>query len=263
MVINSIGSAFSNTGQMAGMGRRPSPAEMFSKIDEDGSGGLDQAELSDLATKLSEMTGEDVDAEELLSEYDTDQDGQLSEEETQALMDDHRPEGPPSGGMGAMQGPPPDLSQLFSDADEDDDGSLNETEAQGIADMISDATGEDMAVEDLMAAYDEDGDGILSEEETLAALEANRPEGPPPSPETDHGDLATRSWSQTGSIENYMMMANLDKDQSPSSVLEMLGGESIASSGPRFSVNTMVYRNAHYRVSASAVNRDALADSSI
>ncbi|WP_419659044.1 uncharacterized protein Dvar_79200 [Desulfosarcina variabilis str. Montpellier] len=156
MVINSIGSAFSNTGQMAGMGRRPSPAEMFDKIDED------------------------------------------------------------------------------------DDGSLNEAEAQGIADMISDATGEDMAVEDLMAAYDEDGDGVLSEEETLAALEANRPEGPLPSPETDHGDLATRSWSQTGSIENYMMMANLDKDQSPSSVLEMLGGESIASSGPRFSVNTMV-----------------------
>ena len=240
MVINSIGSAYPNTGQMTGMGRHPSPAEMFSKIDEDGSGGLDQAELSDLATKLSEMTGEEVDAEQLLSAYDTDQDGQLSEEETQALMDDHHPEGPPPGGMGAMQGPPPDLSQLFSDADEDDDGSLNETEAQGIADMISDATGEDLSVEDLMAAYDEDGDGTLSEDETLAALAANRPEGPPPPPETDNGDIATRSWSQTGSIENYMMMANLDKDQNPSSVLEMLDGESIASSGVRSYVNTRV-----------------------
>jgi Ca2+-binding EF-hand superfamily protein len=240
MVINSMSSAYPNTEQMTGMGRRPSPAEMFNRIDENGSGGLDQVELSDLATKLSEMTGEDVDAEDLLSEYDTDQDGQLSEEETQALMDDHRPEGPPPGGMGAVQGPPPDLSQLFSDADEDDDGSLKETEAQGIADMISDATGEDLAVEDLMAAYDEDGDGVLSQEETLDALEANRPEGPPLSPETDTEDPAIRSWSQAGSIENYGMMANLATDQNPSSVLEMLGGESLASSGARFSVNTIV-----------------------
>ena len=41
----------------------------------------------------------------LLAQYDEDGDGQLSEAETQALMDDHRPEGPPPGGMMGMQPP--------------------------------------------------------------------------------------------------------------------------------------------------------------
>ena len=244
-MVNSIGSASYAMGQMSGMGSRPNPAEMFSKIDEDDSGGLDQTEFSALAEKVSEMTGEDADAEELFAAYDEDGDGQLSEEETQAFMDDNRPDGPPPGGMmggmGGMQGPPPDMSQMFSDADEDEDGSIDETEAQGIAEMISNATDEDMTVDDLIDAYDEDGDGTLSEEETLAALEANRPDGPPPAPEEDNGALASSSWAQTSGIENYMMMASLGKDQNQSSAISAIfDGGTFSLSGSLFSVNTMV-----------------------
>lgn len=244
MMISSMGSNNYPIGQMAGMRSRPSPAEMFNKIDEDGSGGLDQTEFSDLAAKVGEMTGKDVDAEDLFAQYDADGDGQLSEEETQTFMDDNRPEGPPPGGMmggmGAVQGPPPDLSQVFSDADEDEDGSLDADEAEGIAEMISNATDEEISADELIAAYDEDGDGTLSEDETLAALEANRPEGASPPPEEDDGALASRSWSQVGGIDNYLMMANLGREQNQSSAIsKMLSSGSLDSSSALFSLNTM------------------------
>ena len=63
MMIGGIGSSYYDMTQMAGTRSRPCPADMFNETDEDGSGGLDEAELSDLATMISDMTGEDVDAE--------------------------------------------------------------------------------------------------------------------------------------------------------------------------------------------------------
>ena len=114
MTISSIGSgnyymeqmfAMSNrstaggmAGQMAqgaGPGRGPDPAEMFDKVDIDGSGGLDQSELQTMADGISAATGETVDAEELLATYDADGDGALNEEETQTAMEANRPQGPP------------------------------------------------------------------------------------------------------------------------------------------------------------------------
>jgi len=74
-----------------------------------------------------------------------------------------------------------DPSEMFGNIDENERGSVEEEEAATLAQMISDATGEEVDTDDLMA-YDEDVDGVLSEEETQAALEANRSEGPPPPP---------------------------------------------------------------------------------
>lgn len=130
---------------------------------------------------------------------------------------------------------------LFGDTDADGDGFLNGSEAQGIADMNSNATGDEMAVDDLIAAYDEDEDGTLSEEETLNALEDNRPEGPPPPPEESTRGSTSGSWAQTGGLENYMMMANLGADQDRSSAIsELFGSGAFSSSSTRFTVNTMV-----------------------
>lgn len=205
------------------MGNRPDPANMFGEVDLDGSGGLDQAEFQTLADKISVVTEKELDAEELFAAFDADADGVLNEEETGAVMEANRPEGPPPppppggmmGGMGGMQGGPPDLSRLFTDADSDGSGTLNATEAQSVADIISEATGSAVDVEELISAYDEDGDGTLSEEETLAALEANRPEAPPPPPP---GEMTTtgaeiRSASTVG-IESYLKMASLASGQS-------------------------------------------------
>ncbi len=228
MAIGGIGSTSYYTGQMyamgnrsgpggisgatapkGGMGKGPDPAEMFSKVDKDGSGGLDQTEFGTLADKISEATGEDLDTEALIAAYDQDGDGELSESETQSVMEDHRPEGPPppppGGMMGGMKGMGGDISQFFSDADEDENGSIDETEAQTLADIISRSTGEEMQVETLLAEYDEDEDGVLNQSEVETAMEANRPEGPPPPPP---GNDAGGTNSAFG-IGSYMKIASM------------------------------------------------------
>ena len=104
--------------------------------------------------------------------------------------------------------------------------------------MISNATGEEKTVEGLISEFDEDGDGVLNEEEALAALEANRPEGPLPPPEETDAQPAAVSWAQANGVESYMMMASLAMDQDPSmDVLSMAGR---ASTDPSYFVNTIV-----------------------
>jgi Ca2+-binding EF-hand superfamily protein len=55
-------------------------AAIFSKVDQDGSGGLDPSEFQTLAGRISEATGREVDVEELLATYDGDGDGVLNVE---------------------------------------------------------------------------------------------------------------------------------------------------------------------------------------
>jgi Ca2+-binding EF-hand superfamily protein len=208
------------------MDGRPDPAAMFNKVDQDGSGGLDQTEFQTLAGKISEATGQEVDVDELFATYDTDGDGALSEEETHTAMKANRPAGPPPGGMmgpmGDMRAMPPgaapDLSQIFSDADQDGDGTLDESEVQGLADMISQVTEQDIDAAELLAEFDEDGDGVLDEEETIAALEANRPEGPPPQEEMTFGSDGFGTTVSSG-IERYMQVARLGMEQHQSNDL--------------------------------------------
>ncbi|WP_319521766.1 EF-hand domain-containing protein [uncultured Desulfosarcina sp.] len=307
MMVSSVGSDPYSMRQMAPVGNRPGPSDMFDEIDKDGSGSVEEEEAETLAEMISEATGEDVSASDLMA-YDEDGDGVLSEEETQAALEDYRPEGPPPDGM--MARGDFDMSQLFSDTDEDEDGYLDETEAETIAEMISNATGEEITaeslietydedgdgvlsedeteaaleanrpegpppggmmfgnvdededeteaetlaemisnatgeeitVESLIEAYDEDGDGALSEEETQAALEANRPEGPPPPPKMEKGGQQNVSWQAAAGIESYMTMADLGMNQDQSFVSSaMIGGNSaFQSSGTLMSVNTRV-----------------------
>jgi len=240
MMVSSVGSDPYSMRQMAPVGNRQDPSEMFNNIDEDEDGSLSEEEAGTIADMISNATGEEVTAADLIDEYDEDGDGALSEEETEAALEANRPEGPPPGGM--MARGDFDASQMFNDADEDEDGSLDETEAETIAEMISNATGEEVTAESLIEAYDEDGDGVLSEEETQAVLEANRPEGPPPPPEMEEGSQQNISWQAAAGIENYMTMANLDMDQDQSLAFSaMFGGNSAySSSGTLMSVNTRV-----------------------
>ncbi len=157
----------------------PPPQEMFSSVDEDSSGSLNQTEFASLLEKISGATGANLNADEIFSNYDEDGDGALSEDETMAALEANRPEGPP---------PPPPAEEttgsleeeLFSNADSDGSGTIDDSEAESLVDMINSATGQSLSVEDLISAFDEDDDGVLSEDETVAALEANRPQDPPP-----------------------------------------------------------------------------------
>ena len=209
MSISGIGSSSLYQSQVSAMRRGPNPEEMFNKLDEDGSSGLSQTEFATLADKIAEATGEEVDVEELFATYDADGDGELSQAETDEAMEANRPQGPPPQMAAGMQPPPPDFSLLFSDSDADESGSLDSSEVEGLAEMISGATGTTLDAEELIASFDEDGDGLLNEEETVAALEANRPEGPPPN------EMASASFG----IENYLKMAALETEDSTLSAL--------------------------------------------
>jgi hypothetical protein len=139
---------------------------------------------------------------------------------------------------GAM-GVPPDPSEMFDKVDIDGSGGLDESEFQTLADKIGQATGEAVDVEELFATYDADGDGVLSEEETQTAMEANRPQGPPPGgmPAQGQGGMSASS----AGIASYLQMASLGMEQDQSSnMFAMLGGNSAAyASGGLFSVNTL------------------------
>ena len=232
------------------MGNRPDPVEIFDKMDQDGSGGLDQTEFQTLADRIGEATGSTVDVAQLFETYDADGDGELSQDETQTAMEANRPEEPPpppSGGMmsgvGGMLGGGPDFSQMFTDVDTDCSGALDETEAQSLADIISHATGQEIDAETLLTDYDADGDGVLSEDETSAALAANRPQGPPPPP---HGGAmaeteGSRS-SASSAIENYLKMAALSFGQDQTSNWPALfsSQDAFRAGAALFSVNTIV-----------------------
>lgn len=92
MTIQGFGSPFSNFGGPGGFGGLggaggpggPNPqqgAEMFKRLDQDGSGDLDRQELEKMAEHISQMTGQPVSADDLLKAADSDQDGKVSGQE--------------------------------------------------------------------------------------------------------------------------------------------------------------------------------------
>jgi len=191
MTISGIGSSSYSIGQMSTMRTRaasgsteqgaakgkPNLAEIFTKLDADGSGGLDSTEVQSLTEKISEATGVSVDLSEFLATYDSDSDGVLSEDETVTALEANRPQGPPTMG-GIMRGT--GESEMVSAADTNGDGVISAEEAAGLVDIINNATGSELKAEDFISTYDENGDGSFSADEAVAAMEANRPQGPPP-----------------------------------------------------------------------------------
>lgn len=244
MTISSISSSTYAVNQMATMRNRATPntteqskakekpdlAQLFSKLDTDGSGSLDQTEVQNLTEKMSKATGVSVDLAKFMTTYDADGNGVLSQEETTTALEANRPEGPPPqgmmGGMEAAQGSGPDFSKMFSKLDADSSGSLDATETASLADMISKATGTTTKAADLIKTYDTNGDGVLSEEETTTALEANRPEGPPSPPENTANQADASDALTTAAIDNYLKMAALGMGQGQGSNdwLSMFGG---------------------------------------
>ena len=86
--ISSIGSGMEYS--MMAM-QRPKPQEMFKKVDSDGSGGVSQTELQTLTDRISEKSGQSLDAAQLLTTYDSNSDGSLGQDEMNSLMESIRP----------------------------------------------------------------------------------------------------------------------------------------------------------------------------
>ena len=102
----------------------------FEKIDSNEDGSLDSEEITSFADKISEVTGQSVDAGQLFSELDTDEDGLITQEE----FDAGRPEGPSPGMMGGMQGGggmQNSMNALNSTGDEDSSDSTDPLDING------------------------------------------------------------------------------------------------------------------------------------
>lgn len=104
--MSSIGSiGMSSMGSM----QRPDPMGVFKKTDSDGSGGVSQAELKNLAAVIKEKTGKALDvSNDAFKTYDSNSDGSLSGDELKTVMDNSG-FGPPQGMQG--MGPPPPQQQ--------------------------------------------------------------------------------------------------------------------------------------------------------
>ena len=122
-------------------GRMENP---FGKIDTNGDGSLDKTEISSFADKISEMGGQSVDADELVSRLDTNEDGLISQEE----FDAGRPEGPPPEGVMGMTGAM-------------GPGGMQEGGMQGLLDMLNGLDTDSL---------DTNADGIVDAEEAKSGI---------------------------------------------------------------------------------------------
>ena len=86
-MMSGIGASNSYFSQMRMQGMKGSGGgERFNKLDTDGNGGIDQAELQGMADKISEKTGKEINVTELSETYDADGNGLLGQDEMQTMM---------------------------------------------------------------------------------------------------------------------------------------------------------------------------------
>ena len=103
-MISGISASAGSFTQMQGMQQRKGMGERFNQLDTDKNGGLDQTELQTMTDKISEMTGQKLNVEEVTKTYDANNDGLLGQGEMQSMMMELRgTAGGPQGGKGSMQ----------------------------------------------------------------------------------------------------------------------------------------------------------------
>ena len=142
MISGISSNGYMDMSQMSSM--RSQMKNPFDEMDTDGNGSLNKSEISSLAEKMSEKTGESVSADDLMARMDSDEDGQVTQEELKSDC----PQGPPPGMMGMSGGGNESLLSLMN-ASEDDEESSSATDG-----------------------LDANGDGIVDSEEASAGIES-------------------------------------------------------------------------------------------
>lgn len=223
----------SATGEQAAAKEKPSLAELFTKLDTNGSSSLESAEVQTLTEKISEATGVSVDLAEFLTSYDADGNGSLNQEEAVSALEANRPQGPPPPPMGQTGQAGGAETEMVSSADANGDGIISLEEAEGLVGIINQATGSTLTAEDFTTSGDSDEDGSFSIDEAVTAMAANRPQGPPPPAGVAGATAESETENQTQSIgaltaaalEKYLEMATLGRGEQDVSELFSLFGD--------------------------------------
>ena len=185
--ISSVSSAWSSASVQRASRPGPSPERLLSKIDSDGSGGVDSTELQGLLDKVAKKTGttSDTSAADLLTQYDANGDGNLNADElgktmesimpARSTMDFAQSRNSTERTDSTSAAPGQAGDDLFGKVDSDGDGAVSQTELQALLEAMSGGTASQTGVssDDAFAALDTDGDGSL----TQAEFDAGRPSG--------------------------------------------------------------------------------------
>ena len=159
-MINGIGSYNNCMNYLQTARGRPDPAEMFNKVDSDGSGGVSRSELDTLVQDISSKTGNSIDTTDAVSTYDADGNGELSGDELKSFMEARgmKPP-PPPGGAGVMNGvgsiggsSTTSAESIISEYDTNGDGVLSSDELQGYLDS-SDTASLNALLQQALSAY--------------------------------------------------------------------------------------------------------------
>jgi Ca2+-binding EF-hand superfamily protein len=154
-----------NFGPMRGVQGSQGKDDLFTKVDTNQDGSLDESEVATFAEKMSEMTGQSADAAEMMAKFDTDEDGTVTESEFSAARHQGPPPPPPGGMMppGGMQASDTTetTSSLISSLDSDGDGSVSEDEFKvGLNTMIQEYMNQSFST----GEYASSSGGLLSVE---------------------------------------------------------------------------------------------------
>jgi len=158
---------------------------MFNRMDQDGDGVISASECETAANDMSQHTGLSITADEMMSIFDLDQDGVITQaEQTEAspewenhIMEESgmRPMGPPPPGMSSEEADL--LDQIFAAMDTNGDGVIDQSEYAAAMEELgnqTESTTESAATSDSStsetAATDAETSTASIEENSLAAL---------------------------------------------------------------------------------------------
>ena len=148
--------------------------ELFASTDADGSGAIDQEELS-AALAAKAKGGQGPDAAELFSALDADGDGLVTEAEHESgLASMHKDLAQASmlTNMSMGQSMESLAEALFTQTDADGDGSITAEELATAVAAKNEESGGSVDASELFAALDADGDGLITAAEHSAGLES-------------------------------------------------------------------------------------------
>ena len=140
---------------------RPSPAEMFAKMDTNGDGSVDKAEFTAFGKQMAAKMGKADKSEEIFAKIDTDGDGKISQSENDAFVSQMQSAMPPSPN-GAGENP----KDMFAKMDTNGDSYVDKTEFEAFFQQMANKTESTDTSDDLFSQIDTDGDGKISKSES-------------------------------------------------------------------------------------------------